>query len=196
MSFKKYFLEKTSACDITNCGGTHTTKAFSDYGFDAFKKLIRSKPRNKKHCGTFRKGFEFIVKDFLWEQVMREENLYICLECFEREYLTLYLKDKKIRKYLQELSKEKSELASYAKNLLNRKPNEFGFYEVKFEDLAAGNPVNEGFVEFAKMVKKVEDEAKKSKDDEFSGMISKQDREAFGSDFDDEDMSFDFSDYS
>jgi hypothetical protein len=141
-----------NACDVCS----QITIAFQQEAKDTIKKKIGQKPLNKDHQGTYRQKYEFIVKDNVWNATMRKDNKYICLECWERDFLTPLLKRK----------------------TTDRKPNEFGFFHISPKDIQFGNPVNNNFEDFYNAVQEDEQEkeqqAQNQKDVQ---MIGKHDME-------------------
>jgi hypothetical protein len=118
----RVYNEETSKCDVC----AKTTIAFQETAKETIKERIRKLPLNEKHSGTYRQRYEFIVKDNVWKATMKNDNKYICLECWERDFLTPLLKTKGTK----------------------RAPNKFGFFHVVPEDLTLGNPVNNNVADF------------------------------------------------
>lgn len=169
------------------------TKAASNLGMDEQRALILEHPLNKKHFDTYRRGFEFMVKDTVWKVVM-PENLYLCMECYEREYLTKLIKND--LNNAKSKFKQDPEALRYINELAKRKPNKFGFYHVSINDFYPSNPVNDGLIEFFQMAANIENQlAKKKENDKYAGMISTKDRINYGAE-DDDFGSLDFSDYN
>jgi hypothetical protein len=119
---------------------------------EEFNEEYREKPLNKKHVDTYRKGYEFMVKDKIWGHLSKykdkvkfklmngkivnfDEDLYICMECFEREILTRYNKIFK-----------------------SRETNEYGNYEINEGDLEMSNPVNMDYDYFDDLVQSAKHE--------------------------------------
>jgi hypothetical protein len=117
-------------CDVCKVPTTSFQNTVND-----FKRLIIKKPLNNQHKNSYRRGFEFITTDNLWKKVMKKNtSKYICLECFEREYLTPFLQN----------------------NKTDRKPNKYGFFEVISTDLNLANTVNNNAVDFFKTIESVD----------------------------------------
>jgi hypothetical protein len=124
--------EREAVCDVCK----EDTDTFQATDRQTHKRMIKEYPLNKEHRETYRQNFEFMLNDDVWNKTMGKNNLYICLECWERDYLTPVAKG-------------------------SRKTNEFGFCHVIPEDLQLGNPVNIGVDEFFKAIAETKQEKDK-----------------------------------
>jgi hypothetical protein len=158
-----------SVCDVCSGRRSKTDKVRPTNTFsrasrkEIHKRRIRKMPLNKRHQGTYRHNFEFIVNDSLWAKTMKGDNKYICLECWERDYLTPYLEKVK-----------------------DREPNEFGFYHVEVRDLETENAVNNDIDLFFTAIDEMEAEKKQAEKDKASNPMGRDGRPMIGShEFDD-----------
>lgn len=121
------------------------------------KENIVKYPLNKRHTNTYRRRFEFMVSNNLWKlATMKDGQKYMCLECFEREYLTPLIKDKQFLNQIKDKNIDKPKLVKFIDTLLSRKPNKYGIYQLDFTmDLDGGNPVNENLPETLALAKKL-----------------------------------------
>jgi hypothetical protein len=122
--------EDENKCDICSTD----TVSFAQFNKSQIKQKMKEKPLNQEHYDTYRRGFQFYVNEDLWGKTMKvDEKTFLCLECYERDYLT---------PYFEEHPQDK------------RLPNRYGFFHVKFNDLQFhDNDVNENADKFFEAVR-------------------------------------------
>jgi hypothetical protein len=145
---------------------------------EVLKTHIGTNKLNRRHTNTYRQRFEFMVTNNLWKLATRGDNLYMCLECFERKYLTSLIKNKRFLEQIKDKNIDKEGIVKFIDKLLSRTPNKYGFYQIDFNtDMDAGNPVNENLLELLALAAKLN---KRDEEDTAAKKQAEKDRKMIG----------------